>query len=97
MDIQSIILKKIKDNLAPDEIRLINESDKHKGHVGHNVDGSSHFRLMVVSDAFEGLSRVDRQRMVYSILEQELKDVVHALTLELQTRSETRKPLKENK
>ncbi len=97
MEIESVILKKIKDNLKPDQVQLINESHKHVGHVGHNVDGSSHFRLEVVSTAFDGLSRVERQRMVYTILKQELIDVVHALSLDLKTPEEVRKSLKENK
>lgn len=97
MEIETVILKKIKDNLKPDQVQLINESHKHVGHVGHNVDGSSHFRLEVVSSAFDGLSRVDRQRMVYNILKQELIDVVHALSLVLRTPDEAKRSLKENK
>ncbi len=68
---------------APDHIRLSDESHKHIGHAGHRPDGESHFHLEMESAAFSGKSRVERQRMVYSLLAEELKERVHALSLRL--------------
>jgi len=50
----------------------------------HNVpeDAATHFRVVVVSPAFRGMATVSRHRLVYSALQQELSDGLHALALE---------------
>ena len=68
---------------APDHIELIDQSDLHVGHAGHDGHGESHFMLKMTSRKFKGVSRIDRQRMVYKALDVFLKDRVHALALKL--------------
>lgn len=82
------IREKIVNLLSPEDFRLEDESARHQGHAGHDGRGESHFSLMVVSRRFEGLSRVERQRLVYQILAEELRDRVHALALQLKTPGE---------
>lgn len=53
----------------------------HAGHAGSPGTGESHFRVLVVSDAFDGKSRVERHRMVNAALADELAGRVHALAL----------------
>jgi BolA protein len=60
---------------------VVDESAKHKGHGGWREGGETHFHVTVVSEAFEGKSRVDRQRMVYALLAEEMAERVHALAL----------------
>jgi BolA protein len=67
--------------LTPVVLEIVDESAKHKGHGGWREGGETHFHVTVVSDAFEGKSRVDRQRMVYALLAEEMADRVHALAL----------------
>jgi BolA protein len=68
---------------------LRDESGRHKGHAGAGDGaGETHFHLKIVSTAFEGKSRLQRQRAVYQALDQELKERVHALSLELKTPEE---------
>ncbi len=67
--------------LEPTRLDIINESEMHAGHRGSPGTGESHFRLLVVSPQFSGKSRVDRHRMVNSLLADELKRGVHALAL----------------
>ncbi len=50
--------------------------------------GESHFTVDIVSEAFTGKSRVDRQRLVYDILAEELKSDIHALALKTLTPDE---------
>jgi BolA protein len=50
--------------------------------------GETHFQVRIVAAAFEGLSRVERQRRVYSALKDELAGPVHALSLSALTPSE---------
>ncbi|MFN3960868.1 MAG: BolA family protein [Parvularculaceae bacterium] len=75
---------------ALDPVRLVikDESHLHAGHAGARQGGESHFRVLVVSRAFEGLSPVMRQRAVNAALKQELAGPVHALALKTLTPAE---------
>lgn len=79
------IRQKLTAGLSPALLEIEDESHRHAGHLGHHggagPDGETHFRVLVVSDAFTGLSRVDRQRLVYGLLADELAERVHALAL----------------
>jgi BolA family transcriptional regulator, general stress-responsive regulator len=66
---------------APVGLDVVDESAKHAGHAGARPEGETHFRVRIVSVAFAGLSRVERQRMVYLTLGEELAGPVHALSL----------------
>ena len=80
--------KKLEDALKPSRLDVIDESHRHAGHAGHNPAGESHFRVEIVSEAFEGKSRVDRHRMVNALLAEELAGSVHALALVTLTQDE---------
>ena len=67
--------------LAPSRLDVINESAQHRGHMGDDGSGESHFRVVVVSDAFAGRTRVDRQRLVNRALADLLAERVHALAI----------------
>lgn len=72
----------------PIRITLVDDSDKHKGHAGHDGQGESHFRLLIVSEAFKGISRVERHRMIYKVLEHFLSGHVHAMAIRALTPDE---------
>lgn len=65
-------------------LELDNESDQHSGPPGRE----SHFRLVLVSGAFEGQRPVKRHQAVYGVLDDELKGPVHALSMHLFTPQE---------
>ena len=73
-------------------LEIIDESSQHAGHAGakgvSSPSGETHFRVKVVSDSFEGLRTIDRHRMVYVVLEEELVGPLHALSLETLTPEE---------
>jgi BolA protein len=75
------MLRRLNEALHPVRIELIDDSEQHRGHGGYNPAGESHFSLAIESAAFEGKSRVERQRMVYSALGDLMKERVHALTI----------------
>ena len=77
------IEKKLKRNFSPDTLEVIDESDLHAGHSGSRPGGETHFRVKMTSRSFTGLSRVERQRAVHKVLETELRERVHALSLNL--------------
>jgi BolA protein len=69
------------ESLNPTSVELIDDSEKHRGHGGHNPAGESHFTLLFESTAFTGKSRVDRQRMVNRALGELVGNRVHALSI----------------
>lgn len=80
MSVQTTIENKLTDQLAPSVLDVINESYQHAGHQHAATD--SHFKVIVVSNAFEGLRKVARHRKIYQILADELIDPVHALVIQ---------------
>ncbi len=81
MRVESAIRSKLTDAFAPSRLEIVDESHLHEGHVGARPEGETHFRVEIVSAAFDGLGRVARQRQVYSALAEELAGPVHALAL----------------
>ena len=65
-------------------IEVHNESDMHRGPVGRET----HYKVVVVSDRFQGCSKVVRHRMVYGALKAEWDAGLHALSLVLYTPKE---------
>jgi BolA protein len=84
MRVQEIITQKLQAALEPTYLSVENESHMHSVPAG----SETHFRVVVASKAFEGLSRVRRQQKVYGILGDELKTGVHALGLQTFTPDE---------
>lgn len=73
--------QRIQDKLAKglETVQLVVENESHN----HNVPAGSetHFKVLIVSPAFEGLGAVDRHRRVHALLSDELRSGLHALTL----------------
>lgn len=88
MPVAEEIRAKLTQGLAPLQLDIIDESHLHAGHSGAPESGESHFRVAVVSSAFDGVSRVQRQRMVYQLLASELQGPVHALSVTTRTPAE---------
>lgn len=65
---------------APMQCQLDDESALHAGHAGA-ASGGGHFRLRLVSARFEGLNRVNRQRLVYDCLHDMMHTDIHALAI----------------
>lgn len=76
-------------------LEVIDESSQHSGHAGakgvSSPSGETHFKVRIVSDSFEGLKTLDRHRLVYVVLEEELLGPVHALSLETLSEEEARR------
>jgi BolA protein len=68
--------------LNPTQLQVIDDSEKHRGHGGYDAErGESHFTVDIESQAFAGLSRLERQRAVNAALADLLKERVHALAI----------------
>lgn len=83
MSLQNRIQLKVEHEVKPQYFDLINESHMHSGPAT-----DSHFKLIVVSETFSGLSAVKRHQRLYALLADELRDGVHALALHLYTPEE---------
>ena len=74
--------------LTPTRLEVSDDSARHHGHAGSRPDGESHFSVTVVSERFAGLAKIERHRMVYAALAEELAGRVHALQLTTRAPSE---------
>jgi len=76
--------------LKPIKLELVNESSKHAGHAAmQGVSGTeTHFNLKIVASCFENMSLVQRHKMVYALVAEELKGGVHALSIVAKTPDE---------
>ena len=84
MEMQRRMRDKIQQQLSSSELIIIDESHLHNT----PPNAESHFKLIIVSDAFKGLLPVKRHQVIYQILSDELRDQVHALALHTYTASE---------
>lgn len=67
--------------LSPEHLVVSDDSEKHRGHAGHDERGESHFTVEIVAASFTGQSRVARQRAVNAALAELLVERVHALAI----------------
>lgn len=91
--IATIIREKLTEAFTPERLELVDDSGRHAGHhheggMDAHDGGESHFNLTVVSGAFEGMSRVNRQRAVNAVLREQLAGPVHALSIRALTPAE---------
>jgi BolA protein len=87
MSVSARMREKLTAAFAPEALEIEDQSARHSGHAGatrsDGSQGETHFHVRLVSSAFEGLSRVERQRRVHAALKDELAGPVHALSLTL--------------
>lgn len=81
MRTQDAITQKLTEAFAPLQLRVTDESQQHVGHAGYRPGGQTHYRIHIVSAAFEGKSRLERHRMINAALWQELAGGIHALAI----------------
>lgn len=83
MTIEETMRRKLTETYAPERVEVINESHLHAGHKPEfDGSGETHFRVRIVSEAFAGMSRVERHRALNALLKPEIDAGVHALALE---------------
>ena len=73
---------KLEAAFRPEHLEVIDESEGHRGHAGWREGGETHFRIDVVSRAFEGKSRVERHRVINAALAGAFERGLHALAIQ---------------
>ena len=82
------IAAKLTTAFSPSRLEVVDDSGRHAGHAGASESGESHFNVVIVSEAFQGLSRVERQRRVNAALKDEFAAGLHALSIKAQAPGE---------
>jgi len=88
MNTKDAITNKLREAFTPESLDVADESHLHEGHAGHAPGGETHFRVYIVSPAFQGKSRIERHRMINAALAGELAGSVHALAIKAQAPGE---------
>jgi BolA protein len=83
----TLFLLDLKAAIPIDQIAIEDESHLHAGHAGA-ASGGGHFKLTLISPAFEGLNRVARHRLIYAALARHIPAEIHALTIEAHSPAE---------
>lgn len=91
MSLREVIISLLTKELTPIYLEVTDFSEKHRGHSGYREGEQTHFEAIIVSNKFSGKSKIDRQKIVYGILAEEMKTKIHALTLKTMTSEEADK------
>ena len=89
MSLQAVIESKLRDALSPAHLEVVNESYMHSSGK-KDPKAETHFKVIIVSEKFEGLNPVKRHQLVYGALGDELrmKKGIHALAITSRTPGE---------
>ncbi len=82
--VATLIKQKLTKSFSPVYLDVLNESNRHNVPPG----SESHFKVVVVSDAFEGKRLIARHRLVNEALADELENVIHALSIHTYSEAE---------
>ena len=75
------IERRLRETFEPEDLHVEDQSHLHAGHEGAK-DGRGHFRVMIVSDAFAGMTPIARHRAVYAAMGELMTTHIHALSIE---------------
>jgi BolA protein len=80
-DSRERLARRLKDGLGPDHLDVIDDSHRHAGHAGA-ADGRGHFSVLIVSQRFAGLGRLNRHKLVYEVVGDMMTTDIHALSIQ---------------
>ena len=78
------LIEQALSQLDPAELRIRDDSQKHAGHAGAS-DGRGHYSVVIVSKHFEGLSLLNRHKLVYQSLAELMNTDIHAIAIHAKT------------
>ena len=84
INIENLILK----NYEPEFFSVTDVSEQHRGHKNFREDIESHFEIIIVSEKFKNLNRIERHRMVNQSLKEEFLSDLHSVTIKTYTTQE---------
>tara|TARA_Y100001947_G_scaffold59926_1_gene50415 strand:+ start:7 stop:336 length:330 start_codon:yes stop_codon:yes gene_type:complete len=81
INIENLILK----NYKPEFFSVLDVSEQHRGHQNFKEDVESHFEIIIVSEKFKNLNRIERHRMVNQSLKEEFLSDLHSVIIKTYT------------
>lgn len=83
------IIKIVKMNIKVEKIECTDFSEAHKNHAEAQKSGGGHYQLLIVSEEFSGLSRLQRQRRIMKLFQEHFSNnEIHALSIQAKTPTE---------
>lgn len=90
MSLVQQIEQRIREQLNPIHVEVMDDSHRHAGHEG--AQGGGHYHALIVSEQFRGVSLVEQHRKVYDLFQKEMKKQIHALVLRTMTPEQWQTP-----
>ena len=82
-DLKYIILDKIKQNIVCENVQVNNKSHLHQRHAQSPKNNNSHFELIISSSELKKLKPIDAHKKIYTILDEEMKNIIHSLEIKI--------------
>ena len=79
-DLIAIVKKKLQNQIALESISIEDKSFLHKNHKG-NQEGKYHLKLIIVSQELKKMNKIESNKKIYKILDQELKEFIHSIQI----------------
>ena len=81
-DLIAIVKKKLVSEIVIEKIDIKDKSFLHKGHSGHQ-EGKFHLKLIIRSKELKDLNRIESNKKIYKVLDQEIKKYIHSLQISI--------------
>jgi BolA protein len=76
----AIVKKKLEEKINIESIRIEDKSFLHKNHAG-NQEGKFHLKVYLESNELKKMSRIESNKKIYKILDEELKIFIHSIQI----------------
>jgi len=76
----AIVKKKLQNNISIERIDVDDKSFLHKNHVG-NQKGKFHLKIVIKSIELKNMSKINSNKIIYKILDKELKEFIHSIQI----------------
>lgn len=78
----NIIKQRLENKFSPTNLQIVDDSDKHKGHIG-SAGGAGHYTVIIEATCFANKSRIQIHREIYSVLDDLIPQEIHALQIKV--------------
>ena len=76
----AIVKKKLQNQINIEDIKIEDKSFLHKNHAG-NQEGKFHLKISLISTELKTMNKIESNKKIYKILEQEMKDYIHSIQI----------------
>ena len=76
----AIVKKKLENQINISDIKIEDKSFLHKNHPG-NQQGKYHLKIILQSNELKKMSKIDSNKKIYKILDNEIKEFIHSLQI----------------